>query len=95
MKHGIQTCREPKDPSSLYMRNLFHEFFWGPFKDEAEVIAAINTLDTADPYWDYDPFCIIYGADPLPKDFVSGFRSVESNIQKRIFAGRTPKETTL
>lgn len=90
MKHGIPTCSEPKDASAIYMRNLYHEFFWGPFKTEDEVSAAIAALDKADEYWDYDPFCMIYGADPLPEDFVSGFRDVPREIRARIESKARP-----
>ncbi len=90
MKHGIVTCHEPKDSTAIYMRNLYHEFFWGPFKDEHECAAAIAALDKADSYWDYDPFCMIYGADPLPKDFVFGFPSVPDDTRQRIIAEARP-----
>lgn len=91
MKYGIQTCTEPTDPKSIYMRNMYHTFFWGPFNDEQAVIEAINILDAADAYWDYEPFCIIYGANPLPIDFVGGFPAVEQSIRDRIFAARKRK----
>ena len=55
------------------------------------VIVAINTLDKVDPMWDYDPFCIIYGRDPLPKDFVGGFQDIEKDMKDRIFAARINK----
>jgi len=84
MKHGIKTCSDPTDPKSIYMRNFGHTFFWGPFKDEQEVIEAIKTLDEADPCWDYDPFCVIYGADPLPEDFTFGFPFVDGDMISRI-----------
>jgi len=88
MRHGIQTVREPTDPKSLYMRNLYHEFFWGPFADEAALTAAVIALDKADPYWDYDPFCIIYGADPLPSDFVFGFKRASDELRARLEKAR-------
>jgi len=84
MRDGILTCVEPKDPESIYMRNMFHTFFWGPFKDEQAVIGAIKILDETDPCWDYNPFCIIYGANPLPDDFVNGFPFVDDSMVKRI-----------
>lgn len=86
MRYGIPTCSEPKDPKSIYMRNAFHEFFWGPFKNEQEITAAVKSLNKADPYWDYDPVCIIYGADPLPKNFVLGFPFVDGAMKSRILA---------
>lgn len=91
MKHGVPTTNAPDCPECLYMRNLYHEFFWGPFASEAEVIAAINTLDAADDHWDYDPFAILWGSNPLPKDFVFGFRFVDDTTRERIFAGRLRK----
>jgi hypothetical protein len=92
MKYDIQTCSEPNDPNSIYMRNLYHTFFWGPFKDAQAVIDAINHLDEVNPYWDYDPFCIIYGANPLPEDFVFGFQSIEDEMKERIRANRKSKK---
>jgi len=93
VKYGIPTCSEPTDPKSMYMRNLYHSYFWGPFKNELEVINAINILDKADPYWDYDPFCIIFGADPLPHgDFTFGFKFVDDVVTKRIHAARLRKQ---
>ncbi len=66
------------------MRNRYHEFFWGPFDDEDAVVIALQALDKADPYWDYDPFCTIFGADPLPEDYVFGFKSVPKDMRERI-----------
>jgi len=88
MKHGIQTTSKPDKPECLYMRNLYHEFFWGPFSDEAELTGAVLALDKADPQWDYEPFCIIYGANPLPLDFVFGFRFAEEAIKERVSNAR-------
>ena len=90
MRHGIQTCREPIDPNSIYMRNLYSTVFWGPFENEKAVIEAVNILDAVDPYWDYNPFCIIYGSNPLPEDFVFGFRFVDEDMKERIYSGRKP-----
>ena len=95
MKHGVPTCTHPVDPSAIYMRNFFYEWFWGPFRDEAEVIAALRKLDAADSYWDYEPFCMIYGADPLPEDYVYGFRSVPDEIRRRIEAAREVRQSGL
>lgn len=92
MRYGIPQCSKPIDPKSIYMRNLYREWFWGPFKDEQEVIDAIDTLDKVDPYWDYDPFCLIYGADPLPKDFVKGFTFLDDAARERISNSRKVKE---
>ena len=88
MKHGIQTTGTPDNPDCLYMRNLYHEFFWGPFADEAELTTAVLALDKADPYWDYYPFCITYGANPLPDDFVLGFRFADAALKERVSAAR-------
>ena len=72
------------------MRNLYHEFFWGPFADEAELTKAVIALDKADPQWDYYPFCIVYGANPLPYDFAFGFRSADAALRKRVNDARGP-----
>lgn len=88
MRYGIPTCADPVDPYAIYLRNMYHEFFWGPFADEAEVVRALRTLDAAEPMWDYDPFCMVFGANPLPSDYVNGFRSVSQEIRKRVEAGR-------
>lgn len=88
MKHGIPTCQDPIDPKSIYLRNLFREFFWGPFKDVDEVVSAINQLDIVDPYWDYDPFTIVHGLTPLPTDYVFGFPSVSDEIKNEIYLRR-------
>jgi hypothetical protein len=84
MKHGIPTTTEPNRPECLYMRNMFHEFFWGPFETEDELEAAVAKLDVADPYWDYEAFCIIHGANPLPKDFVFGFLPARHAFVSRV-----------
>jgi len=91
MRDGVKTCQDPTDPRSLYIRNLYRTFFFGPFADEHECAAAIAALDKADPMWDYDPFCIIYGADPLPADYVGGFPAVPYDMRKRIETEARPK----
>ena len=88
MKFGIQTCENPTDPEQLYVRCMFHTFFYGPFKDEEAVVQALKTLDKADEYWDYDCFCIVYGANPLPKDYVGGFPFVDHEMRERIEKAR-------
>lgn len=87
-KHNVPVCADPVDPESLYMRNLYHEFFWGPFKDEQAVIDAVKVLDKADEYWDYDPFCVIHGASPLPDNYVTGFGFVDDCVKDRIMDAR-------
>ena len=84
MRYGVPTTTIPSDPRSIYMRNLYHEFFWGPFSDEREVAMAIVRLDTADPHWDHDPFCMVYGANPLPRDFVGGFPDVSQEFRNEV-----------
>lgn len=84
MRYGIPTTNEPSDSTCIYMRNMYHEFFWGPFNTENACSEAIAALDKADSDWDYDPFCMIYGANPLPKDFVFGFSNVPDEIRRRI-----------
>lgn len=91
MRNGVQTCSKPIEPTSLYMRCMYHEFFYGPFKTEYECANAIATLDKEDPYWDYDCFCIHYGANPLPKDFVLGFTFVTDEERKRIETKARPE----
>lgn len=90
MRDGLPTCAHPTDPSAIYFRNLYREFFYGPFADEASVTAAINHLDKTVEWWDYDPFCMVHGADPLPKDYVFGFPSVDPELRKRVEAQRLP-----
>ena len=85
---GIPTCTDPVDPQSLYMRRLFSSSFFGPFKDEEALVAALQHLDKVVPMWDDNPFCIIYGANPLPKDYVFGFKFVDDATQERIFSKR-------
>lgn len=93
MKHGIPTCSQPDEPTKLYMRVMYREWFYGPFYDEAAVIAAVQHLDKAD--WDYDCFCVVSGANPLPKDYVLGFPFVPGDMRDRIEKARTvPKEAT-
>jgi hypothetical protein len=88
---GVPTCPNPDDSSKIYMRNMYHEFFWGPFSDEEEVSQAIAKLDKADDMWDYDPFCMIYGASQLPQDFVNGFQSVPQEMRDRIESKRVKR----
>lgn len=91
MRHGVATCVEPKEATSLYIRCMYHEFFYGPFRSEDACSEAIASLDKADPYWDYDCFCIHYGAEPLPKDFAYGFPFVDEEMRRSIEAKARPK----
>jgi hypothetical protein len=86
MKPSVPTCQHPDQPDRIYMRLMYHTFFFGPFKDEAEVIAAVKELNKQDSMWDYDCYCVIYGMNPLPKDYVFGFPSVPSEMRRRIDA---------
>jgi hypothetical protein len=63
LRHGVPTTTEALDPHALYVRCMFHPFFYGPFPDEDALVAALRTLDKEDPMWDYDCFCIHRG-DP-------------------------------
>lgn len=90
LRDGVAVCSYPNAPNSLYMRCMYHEFFYGPFKDEHAVSEAIAQLDKADPYWDYDCFCIHYGANPLPDDFVNGFHFVTSEQRNAIESEARP-----
>lgn len=92
MRHGIPTTAIPDRPACLYMRNLYHEFFWGPFEDEAALTAAVLRLDEIDPMWDYYPLCIVYGANPLPEDFVFGFPAASPDLYERVRAARKPSK---
>lgn len=87
MRHGVPTSREPADPAALYFRCMFHEFFYGPFADEAALVAALRTLDRVDPMWDYDCFAIHRG-DPASKDWVTGLPFVTDVERERIEAAR-------
>lgn len=95
MRYGVKTCSDPIDPKLIYMRNMYHSFFWGGFKGVEAVIDAIAILDKADPMWDYDPFCLIYGSNPLPGNYVFGFRFVENAIRERVYASRSHNVKTL
>lgn len=81
---GIRKVIHPTDPQSLYIHVMFRTFFLGQFADEQAVANAITTLDKVDPYWDYDCFTIHYGANPLPDDYVGGFRYVGDEARTRI-----------
>lgn len=87
MRHGVPTSSKPDDPDGLYFRCMYHTFFYGPFKTEAELVEALRTLDKADPMWDYDPFCIHKG-DPTSTDWVGGLPFVSDEDRKRIEAAR-------
>ena len=87
MRHGVPTSSAPNDPAALYFRCMFHEFFYGPFKTEDELVAALKTLDAKDPMWDYDCFAIHRG-DPDATDWVTGLPFVTPEERKRIEAKR-------
>jgi hypothetical protein len=74
----------PDQPDKIYVRVLYHTFFYGPFSNEDEVIKALQFLDKTKPMWDYDSYCIVYGANPLPKDYVFGFPFVPKEMAERI-----------
>lgn len=80
----IPKVNHPTDPSKIYIRCMYHEFFYGPFDDEVATREFVDWMDENEPYWDYDCYCIIFGADPLPKDYVFGFQSVPSEMRDRI-----------
>jgi len=84
METKIPTCGHPTDEKSLYMRCMYRTYFFGPFKDIEELTAAINYLDKVKPMWDNDGFCIVYGANPLPEDYVFGFRFIDSCVREQI-----------
>ena len=90
-RDGLPATSDPDDPTALYVRLMYHEWFFGPFKDEAAVTAAINQLDRTAVWWDYDCWTLHYGANPLPKDFVHGF-GYEKEMRERIEAQRIPFE---
>ncbi len=78
----LPTCKDPTDPQSLYFRVMYRTFFYGPFPNLDAVIAAVKSLDKWDEYWDYDCFAVMYGADPLPDDYVGGFRHITHEERK-------------
>jgi len=80
----LPTTYRPTDPNALYMRLGFRQWFWGPFQNENDLIAAILLMDENEPYWDYDSFTVAYGADPLPEDFVHGFPTPRKSLLERI-----------
>lgn len=87
MRYGVPTSREPSDPNALYFRCMYHEFFYGPFQTEHELVEALRTLDKADPMWDYDCFAIFRG-DPNSTDWVGGLPFVSDEERERIEAAR-------
>lgn len=80
----IPTTQTPDNPNALYFRIMYREFFFGPFETEKQLVSALKQLDTDDPYWDYDCFCIHYGKNPLPDDFVRGFRFISKDQRNSI-----------
>lgn len=66
---------------------MYHEFFYGPFADEAAIVAALKTLDQADPYWDYDCFAIHYG-NPNARDYGKDLRYVSTDQRQKIETAR-------
>lgn len=83
MTMAVPKCRDAKDANSLYFRCMFHEFFYGPFADEAAVSGAIAELDAAHPMWDYDCFAIHYG-NPDAKDYVNDFKFIPHEMREHI-----------
>lgn len=88
MKYGVPTTSTPTDPNAIYMRIAYATFFFGPFLNEQDVVSAMNAMDEANPYWDYDGAIMLYGLNPLPKDMAFGFPSVPREIEDRIQSKR-------
>ena len=61
------------------MRNLYHTFFWGPFDTLEDLTQAVILLDEVSPGWDYNPFCVVRGSNPLPRDYVGGLDFISKN----------------
>ncbi len=88
-RYGVPTVSSPSDPKALYVRCMYHTFWWGPFAGEAEVADALKKLDTAEPMWDYDCFAIHYGVANL-KDAVNDPVYVSHAARERIEELRRP-----
>lgn len=86
-RHGINVTYTPDDPTAFYLRTMYCEWFYGPFATIDALLAAMTRLDTVDDHWDYDPFTVHLGANPLPDDHVS-FPSVSVDDAERIRAHR-------
>ena len=87
MKYGVKTCTEPTDPSGIYIQCLYHEFFYGPFRDTNELLSAIVLLDEQSPMWDYDTFRLVLGQDPFPTSY-KDLRSVPVEVWDSVVAAR-------
>lgn len=87
IKNGVATCIQPNDPIALYVLPMYHEYFYGPFADEAALVSGLKKLDTAAPYWDYDCFAITKG-DPTVTDY-SKLPYVTGPDRARIEAARS------
>jgi hypothetical protein len=87
-RHGIDVCTDPDNPDAFYMRTMYCEWFFGPFATLDDVLTAMDKLDAADPYWDYDPCTVHRGANPLPDDYVFGFPELTSEEATRVRANR-------
>lgn len=93
MKNGVATTSQASDPKLLYVRCMYHTFWYGPFASEDDVAAALRTLDAADEYWDYDCFAIHYGVADM-KDAINDPVYVTQEAREKIESARkciTPK----
>ena len=95
MKYDIPTCQDPVEPHSMYMRVFYRTFFFGPLPDEDAGVDAIRRLDVNEPDWDDDGFSIFFGANPLPSDYVCGFKQIDSDALKRILSRRNKIATRI
>lgn len=86
----IPTAQAPDDPKGLYVRVTYDGFFYGPFKNEGELVAALRTLDKVDPQWDEYGFHIHRG-DPTSDDWVNKLPFVTVDDRERIEAARRAK----
>jgi len=80
--------RHPDDPTGLYFRRGYGEWWYGPFPTPEAMGAAMAVLDRAHPYWDYDGVCRIHGRSPLPADYVDGFPALTAEERAAADAAR-------
>jgi len=66
----MKTTTEAINPDKMYLRLMYHEFFW-EFDTVKEIKTFVKYMDEKDAMWDYDCFGIHKG-DPrwgIDKDF--------------------------
>ena len=83
MRFGVPVTNEASDEKALYVRCMYHEWYYGPFASEDDVVTALKTLDKEYPYWDYDPFAIHYGVEGM-KDALNDPVYITGEARKKI-----------